>query len=124
MTLSMAIEVVGELHYFERFNVFKGDPIAWDAGDALGLHYGIAALKDLVTRPRDLIPLRPNLGVLQIGIKSQGYREPDYYDNKSSDDENDDDFEKDEEDGEEEEEEHLAPADPSTVPTDDPVPSR
>ncbi|GJW92514.1 hypothetical protein Tco_0170067 [Tanacetum coccineum] len=27
--------------------------------------------------PRTLIPLRPNLGVLQIGIKSQGYREPD-----------------------------------------------
>ncbi|GJS76236.1 hypothetical protein Tco_0726117 [Tanacetum coccineum] len=27
--------------------------------------------------PRALIPLRPNLGVLQIGIKSQGYREPD-----------------------------------------------
>ncbi|GJS57393.1 hypothetical protein Tco_0652177 [Tanacetum coccineum] len=43
------------------------------------------------------------------------------YDNKSSDDDNDDDVEKDEED--EEEEEHLAPADPSTVPTDDPVPS-
>ncbi|GJV63104.1 hypothetical protein Tco_1473932 [Tanacetum coccineum] len=34
---------------------------------------------------------------------------------------NDDDVEKDEED--EEEEEHLAPADPSAVPTDDPVPS-
>ncbi|GKE41045.1 hypothetical protein Tco_1464450, partial [Tanacetum coccineum] len=43
---------------------------------------------------------------------------PDNYDNKSSDDDNDDDVEKDEED--EEEEEHLAPADPSTVPTDDP----
>ncbi|GKD65940.1 hypothetical protein Tco_1308048, partial [Tanacetum coccineum] len=27
--------------------------------------------------PRTLIPLRPNLEVLQIGIKSQGYREPD-----------------------------------------------
>ncbi|GKB41869.1 hypothetical protein Tco_0886811 [Tanacetum coccineum] len=27
--------------------------------------------------PWTLIPLRPNLGVLQIGIKSQGYREPD-----------------------------------------------
>ncbi|GJZ97087.1 hypothetical protein Tco_0669421 [Tanacetum coccineum] len=41
---------------------------------------------------------------------------------KSSDDDNDDDdVKKDEED--EEEEEHLAPADPSTVPTDDPVPS-
>ncbi|GKG44571.1 hypothetical protein Tco_0486009, partial [Tanacetum coccineum] len=26
--------------------------------------------------PRTLIPLRPNLGVLQIGIKSQGYKEP------------------------------------------------
>ncbi|GJV14158.1 hypothetical protein Tco_1359481 [Tanacetum coccineum] len=46
---------------------------------------------------------------------------PDNYDNKSSDDDNNDDVEKDEED--EEEEEHLAPADPSTVPTDDPVPS-
>ncbi|GJZ55849.1 putative reverse transcriptase domain-containing protein, partial [Tanacetum coccineum] len=43
----------------------------------------------------------------------------DNYDNESSDDDNDDDdVEKDEED--EEEEEHLAPADPSTVPTDDP----
>ncbi|GJZ13719.1 hypothetical protein Tco_0548949 [Tanacetum coccineum] len=27
--------------------------------------------------PRTLIPLRAFLGVLQIGIKSQGYREPD-----------------------------------------------
>ncbi|GJW31476.1 hypothetical protein Tco_0051508 [Tanacetum coccineum] len=42
-------------------------------------------------------------------------------DNESSDDDNDDDdVEKDEED---EEEEHLAPADPSTVPIDDPIPS-
>ncbi|GJT38252.1 putative reverse transcriptase domain-containing protein [Tanacetum coccineum] len=44
------------------------------------------------------------------------------YDNESSDDDNnDDDVEKDEED--EEEEEHLAPADLSAVPIDDPVPS-
>ncbi|GJS73349.1 hypothetical protein Tco_0706190 [Tanacetum coccineum] len=63
--------------------------------------------------PRILILLRPILGVLQIGIKSQ-----DNYDNESSDDDNDDDdVEKDEEDGEEKE--HLAPADPSAVPTDD-----
>ncbi|GJY83895.1 hypothetical protein Tco_0497271 [Tanacetum coccineum] len=46
----------------------------------------------------------------------------DNYDNESSDDDDDDDdVEKDEED--KEEEEHLAPADPSAVPTDDPVPS-
>ncbi|GKG54511.1 hypothetical protein Tco_0560166, partial [Tanacetum coccineum] len=37
------------------------------------------------------------------------------------DDNDDDDIEKDEED--KEEEEHLALADPSTVPTNDPVPS-
>ncbi|GJV33434.1 reverse transcriptase domain-containing protein [Tanacetum coccineum] len=44
------------------------------------------------------------------------------YDNESSDDNNDDDdVEKDEED--KEEKEHLASADPSAVPTDDPVPS-
>ncbi|GJQ94844.1 hypothetical protein Tco_0005983 [Tanacetum coccineum] len=50
------------------------------------------------------------------------YEINDNYDNESSDDDNDDDdVKKDEED--EEEEEHLAPADPSTVPTDDPVPS-
>ncbi|GKB70777.1 hypothetical protein Tco_0932189, partial [Tanacetum coccineum] len=43
-------------------------------------------------------------------------------DNESSDDDDDDDdVEKDEED--EEKEEHLAPADPSVVPTHDPVPS-
>ncbi|GJY79485.1 hypothetical protein Tco_0485286, partial [Tanacetum coccineum] len=43
-------------------------------------------------------------------------------DNESSDDDNDDDdVEKDEED--KEEEEHLALADPSAVPTDDPIPS-
>ncbi|GJV53807.1 retrovirus-related pol polyprotein from transposon TNT 1-94 [Tanacetum coccineum] len=49
--------------------------------------------------------------------------ERDNSDDESSDDDNDDDdVEKDEEDGEEEE--HLAPADPSAVPTDDPVPSR
>ncbi|GKC01724.1 hypothetical protein Tco_0987860 [Tanacetum coccineum] len=48
--------------------------------------------------------------------------EGDNSDDESSDDDNDDDdVEKDEED--EEEEEHLAPADPSVVPTDDPVPS-
>ncbi|GJS35917.1 hypothetical protein Tco_0534299 [Tanacetum coccineum] len=41
-------------------------------------------------------------------------------DESSDDDKDDDDVEKDEED--EEEEEHLAPADPSAVPTDDPVP--
>ncbi|GKG55210.1 hypothetical protein Tco_0571850, partial [Tanacetum coccineum] len=38
----------------------------------------------------------------------------------SNDDNDDDDVEKDEED--EEEEEHLAPTDPSTLPTDDLVP--
>ncbi|GKG40605.1 hypothetical protein Tco_0467382, partial [Tanacetum coccineum] len=38
-------------------------------------------------------------------------------DDKSSDDDNNDD------DVEKDEEEHLAPADPSAVPTDDPVPS-
>ncbi|GKC68977.1 hypothetical protein Tco_1114860 [Tanacetum coccineum] len=27
--------------------------------------------------PQTHIPLRPNLGVLHIGIKSKGYREPD-----------------------------------------------
>ncbi|GJX04314.1 hypothetical protein Tco_0190230, partial [Tanacetum coccineum] len=44
------------------------------------------------------------------------------HDNESSDDDNDDDdVKKDEE--EEEEEEHLASADPSVIPTDDPVPS-
>ncbi|GKA25621.1 hypothetical protein Tco_0711730 [Tanacetum coccineum] len=46
--------------------------------------------------------------------------EEDNSDDKSSDDDNNDDVEKDEED---EEEEHLALADPSAVPTDDPVPS-
>ncbi|GKF10497.1 hypothetical protein Tco_0048423, partial [Tanacetum coccineum] len=46
----------------------------------------------------------------------------DNFDNESSDDDNDDDdVKKDEED--EEEEEHLAPADPSDAPTDDPIPS-
>ncbi|GJT68563.1 hypothetical protein Tco_1020043 [Tanacetum coccineum] len=40
-------------------------------------------------------------------------------DNESSDDDNDDDVEKEWKD---EEEEHLAPTDPSAVPTDDPVP--
>ncbi|GKF24913.1 hypothetical protein Tco_0080807, partial [Tanacetum coccineum] len=43
----------------------------------------------------------------------------DNYDNESFDDDNDDDdVEKDKE-----EEEHLAPVDPPTVPTDDPIPS-
>ncbi|GJY31590.1 reverse transcriptase domain-containing protein [Tanacetum coccineum] len=41
-------------------------------------------------------------------------------DESSDDDKDDDNVEKDEED--EEEEEHLAPADPSAVPTDDPIP--
>ncbi|GJT79277.1 hypothetical protein Tco_1053619 [Tanacetum coccineum] len=34
--------------------------------------------------PRTLIPLRAILGVLQIGIKSQGYREPVMSDSKDS----------------------------------------
>ncbi|GKC44786.1 hypothetical protein Tco_1062508, partial [Tanacetum coccineum] len=42
-------------------------------------------------------------------------------DESSEDDNDDDDVEKDEEDGEEKE--HLAPADPSVVPTDDHSPS-
>ncbi|GJT14509.1 hypothetical protein Tco_0861551 [Tanacetum coccineum] len=50
------------------------------ARDALGYILD-RTLKDLCASyfgntPRTLIPLRPNLGVLQIGIKSQGYREP------------------------------------------------
>ncbi|GKC29346.1 hypothetical protein Tco_1036640, partial [Tanacetum coccineum] len=44
------------------------------------------------------------------------------YNNESSDDDNDDDDVEKHEEDEEEEEEHLAPADPSAVPTDDPVP--
>ncbi|GJU30243.1 hypothetical protein Tco_1037080 [Tanacetum coccineum] len=63
-----------------------------------------------VTRP-SLNPLRPNLRCTDDNS----------YDMSSDDDNDDDEVEKDEED--EEEEEHLAPADPSTVPTDDPVPS-
>ncbi|GJS96168.1 hypothetical protein Tco_0803136 [Tanacetum coccineum] len=35
--------------------------------------------------PQTHIPLRPNLGVLQIGIKSQGYREPDFIMSDSED---------------------------------------
>ncbi|GJV92235.1 hypothetical protein Tco_1540048 [Tanacetum coccineum] len=34
--------------------------------------------------PQTLIPLQPNLGVLQIGIKSQGYREPVMSDSEDS----------------------------------------
>nr|GEZ04333.1 hypothetical protein [Tanacetum cinerariifolium] len=112
---------------------------------------------------RYIIPLRPNLEVLQIGIKIQGYREPAFdeeleepiedqplpvdasptallpgyiADSNPEEDEkdpkedsadyhadggdNDDNVEKDEAD--EEVEEHLALADPSVVPIDDPVP--
>ncbi|GJV39531.1 hypothetical protein Tco_1417971 [Tanacetum coccineum] len=47
---------------------------------------------------------------------------PNNDDDESSDDDDDDDVEKDEED--EEEDEHLAPADPSVVLIDDPIPSR
>ncbi|GJX03281.1 putative reverse transcriptase domain-containing protein [Tanacetum coccineum] len=77
---------------------------AWDARVLLGGYIlDFTLYQDFSNTPRTLIPLRPNLGVLQIGIKSQGYREPDNYDNESSDDENDDnDVEKDEEDKEEE----------------------
>ncbi|GJZ77480.1 hypothetical protein Tco_0642152 [Tanacetum coccineum] len=64
--------------------------------------------------------LRKTLG-LGLGQRDKAWL--DNYDNESSDDDNDDDdVEKDEEDGKEEE--HLAPVDPPTVPTDDPIPSR
>ncbi|GJX23126.1 putative ribonuclease H-like domain-containing protein [Tanacetum coccineum] len=39
--------------------------------------YGLHQAPRACNTPWTLIPLRPNLGVLQIGIKSQGYREPD-----------------------------------------------
>ncbi|GJR59028.1 hypothetical protein Tco_1501190 [Tanacetum coccineum] len=94
------------------------DRVAFDLlRDALSAIFG---LSNSSNTPRTLIPLRPNLGVLQIGIKSQGYREPedeedperdpadhpvdgrDNDDNESSDDDNDDDdVEKDEEDEDE-----------------------
>ncbi|GJU91457.1 protein FAR1-related sequence 5 [Tanacetum coccineum] len=66
----------------------------------------------------------PRLGAFVEKLKSLKKEvEADYnYDNESSDnDNNDNDVEKDEED--KEEEEHPASADPSAVPTDDPVPS-
>nr|GEU70315.1 putative reverse transcriptase domain-containing protein [Tanacetum cinerariifolium] len=66
-----------------------------------------------------LILLRTILEVLQIGIMSQGYREPGDGDDEPYDDDDDDDGDeepfKDEED-DEEEEEHLALADSSVVP--------
>ncbi|GJY29967.1 hypothetical protein Tco_0405734 [Tanacetum coccineum] len=102
--------------------------------------------------PRTLILLRPNLGVLQIGIKSQGYREPDTVmsdsdelgvtytevsstfeglpdigspgvEDESSEDDEDDDVDIEAED--EEEEEHLAPVDSAAValPAADQAPS-
>ncbi|GJS21285.1 hypothetical protein Tco_0449917 [Tanacetum coccineum] len=90
------------------------------------------------------MPRRDLLAVTQLGVLHDWYQEPRFngaseeelegpiegsasistisYDNESSDDDNDDDdVEKDEED--KEEKEHLASADPSAVPTDDPVPS-
>ncbi|GJV91200.1 hypothetical protein Tco_1539013 [Tanacetum coccineum] len=74
---------------------------------------------DLLTGSR-----RDNLYTLSFGNMMAS--SPIYnYDNESSDDDNDDDdVKKDEEDEEdEEEEEHLASANPSAVPTDNPVPS-
>nr|GEU76382.1 reverse transcriptase domain-containing protein [Tanacetum cinerariifolium] len=106
-------------------------------------------LKLLKKEELPIIPLRPNLGVLQIGIKSQGYSEPalspDYVvDSDPEKDEKDqkedpaygpadrgsneddkssnDDYNDDDiekDDEDKEEEEHLAPANPSDVSTDD-----
>ncbi|GJX65965.1 putative reverse transcriptase domain-containing protein [Tanacetum coccineum] len=61
-------------------NVFRRS-IGMGCQGCIGLHFGLHSLKIKifeVTTPGTLIPLRPNLGVLQIGIKSQGYREPVY----------------------------------------------
>nr|GFA45944.1 hypothetical protein [Tanacetum cinerariifolium] len=68
-----------------------------------------------VTRPGPNISLRPNLGVLQIGIKSQG-DDGDDEEESSEDDEDEEDDEMDVEVDElEEEEEHPAPADSVVV---------
>ncbi|GJZ96981.1 hypothetical protein Tco_0669315 [Tanacetum coccineum] len=74
--------------------------------------------------PRILIPLRPILGVLQIGIKSQGYREPGYIRNGPTlrrDLEEDDEEDPEEDpadypaDRGDDDDEHLAPAEPAAV---------
>ncbi|GJY31595.1 hypothetical protein Tco_0415090, partial [Tanacetum coccineum] len=79
--------------------------------------------------PADASSIALSLGYIANSNPEEDKEDPeedpaDYPANKgenSDDDNNDDDVEKDEEDREEEE--HLAPADPSDVPTDDPVPS-
>nr|GFC57883.1 hypothetical protein [Tanacetum cinerariifolium] len=64
-----------------------------------------------VARPEPNIPLRANLEVLQIGIKSQGDGDDE---KESSEDEEDDEMDV-EADEEEEEEEHPAPTDSVVV---------
>ncbi|GJY70204.1 hypothetical protein Tco_0473907 [Tanacetum coccineum] len=110
-----------------------------------GLHFGFT-LKDLASDeeleepmkdqliPADASPTTLSPGYIADSNLEEDEEDPeedpadypvdggDNDDNESSDDDDDDDdVEKDEED--EEEEEHLAPADPSAVPIDDPVPS-
>ncbi|GJR69165.1 hypothetical protein Tco_0015230 [Tanacetum coccineum] len=80
--------------------------------------------------PADASPIALSPGYISDSNPEEDEEDPADYptdggdndDNESSDDDNDDDHvKKDEED--EEEEEHLAPANPSVVPTDDLVPS-
>ncbi|GKA04760.1 putative reverse transcriptase domain-containing protein [Tanacetum coccineum] len=62
------------LHFDDKLQ-FVEELVALDHyRDAFSVIYLIFAHSS--NTPQTLIPLRPNLGVLQIGIKSQGYREP------------------------------------------------
>ncbi|GJX47224.1 putative reverse transcriptase domain-containing protein [Tanacetum coccineum] len=67
-----------------RWNSKRGPEFTWEREDQFKKKYPHLFTKTApppsvasCDTPRTLIPLRPNLGVLQIGIKRQGYREPD-----------------------------------------------
>ncbi|GJY64735.1 putative reverse transcriptase domain-containing protein [Tanacetum coccineum] len=65
-----------------RWNSKRGPEFTWEREDQFKKKYPhlftetASSSSAASNTPRTLIPLRPNLGVLQIGIKSQGYREP------------------------------------------------
>ncbi|GJV15554.1 reverse transcriptase domain-containing protein [Tanacetum coccineum] len=104
----------------------RGD--AWDAIEISRIAFDekLEALMADQSLPADASPIALSPGYISDSNPEEDEEDPADYpadggdndDNESSDDDNDDDdVEKDEED--EEEEEHLAPANPSVVPTDD-----
>ncbi|GKA32838.1 hypothetical protein Tco_0719205 [Tanacetum coccineum] len=71
------VQLTTECNVFATGQQHIEQPEFNNEGGVNGRSYIYLVLLIYEVPPPTYIPLRPNLGVLQIGIKSQGYREPD-----------------------------------------------